>query len=70
MKVNYHLQKLPESRDPMTKMDDYFKICEVLNISPVKLLIEDNQECETLVEKIYALSERDFRLVATMVELM
>lgn len=52
------------------KMDDYFKICEVLNISPAKLLIEDNQECETLVEKIYALSERDFRLVATMVELM
>lgn len=24
MKVNYHLQKLPRSRDPMPKMDDYF----------------------------------------------
>ena len=52
------------------KMDDYFKICEVLNISPVKLLIENNQECETLVEKICALSERDFKLVVTMIEFM
>ena len=52
------------------KMDDYFKICELFNISPAKLLREDKKECETLVEKICALSERDFKLVVTMIEFM
>ena len=54
------------------KMDDYFQICKILGVSAAKLLIDEEgkKASETLAEKIYALSERDFKLLTTMIELL
>ena len=54
------------------KMEDYLKICEIFDISVIKILMQEaeKEECTTLVEKIYALSERDVKILTNMIELM
>lgn len=54
------------------KMKEYLKICQALNVSPIKILISDEnkKKAETLVEKIYSLSERDFDILVNILELM
>lgn len=54
------------------KMEDYLKICQALNVNPIKILIcdENKKKAETLAEKIYSLSERDFDILVNIIELM
>ena len=54
------------------KVEDYLKICEIFDISVIKILMQEaeKEECTTLVEKIYALSERDVKILMNMIELM
>ena len=54
------------------KMEDYLKICEIFDISGIKILMQEaeKEECTTLAEKIYALSERDVKILTNMIELM
>ena len=44
----------------------------VCDISVIKILMQEaeKEECTTLVEKIYALSERDVKILTNMIELM
>ena len=54
------------------KIDDYFKICQFLQISPSLMLVEEEQrkERKTLAEKVDALSERDFQIIMNVIEMM
>lgn len=54
-----------ESGRKALKMEDYFKICKALNISP-RLWIEDGEhkiECQRLAEEIENLPNREFLLL-------
>ena len=54
------------------KMKDYFSICEVLKISPRELLdgTVPKGEYRNVIEKLYNLSERDFRIIKDLIVLM
>ena len=54
------------------KMDDYLLICKMLGVSPAKMLMDEEEKnvCKTLAEKIYALSEKDYAVITSMIELM
>ena len=53
-------------------MEDYLRICEFFDISVIKILMQEaeKEECATLAEKIYALSERDAKILTNMIEMM
>ena len=54
------------------RMEDYFKICNALEISPIKLFIQEERKNNVmeLEEKLYTLSERDFHIFIKIMELM
>lgn len=54
------------------KMEDYLKICQILKVSPATILAQerDIEKREILAGKIYALSERDFSIVRSIIQLM
>ena len=66
-----YLSMIERGESPL-KMDDYFKICKILEIKPSKILTkrEDREARESLAEKIYDLSDRDFSILKNMVEFM
>ena len=66
-----YLSMIERGTSPL-KMDDYLKICNILQIKPSKILTkrEDREQRETLAEKIYELSERDFTILINIVEIM
>jgi transcriptional regulator with XRE-family HTH domain len=66
-----YLSMIERGRSPL-KMNDYYKICQALNVSPASMLMkeEDKKERESFAEKLYALSQRDFYIVMKIIELM
>ena len=66
-----YISMIERGKAPL-KMEDFFKICEAFHISFVEILIEeaDKIACKTLAEKIYALSERDIKILTNMIEMM
>ena len=60
-----------ENGSSALKVDQYFKICDVLKISPRTLLINGEQkETEYVFEKLSCLDERDFRVIKDLIMLM
>ena len=54
------------------KMEDYLSMCKILKISPKELMNGEvsQEEYHNVAEKLWGLSERDFRIVKDLIILM
>ena len=60
-----------ENGSSALKVEDYFKICDVLEISPCTLLSNSTQrEADYVFGRLSLLAERDFRIVKDLIMLM
>ena len=60
-----------ENGSSALKVEDYFKICKVLEISPCTLLSNNEQrEAEYVFGRLSLLDDRDFRIVKDLIMLM
>lgn len=66
-----YISMIERGKAPL-KMEDYLRICEFFDISVIKILMQEAEKegCATLAEKIYALSERDAKILTNMIEMM
>ena len=66
-----YLSMIERGASPL-KMEDFFKICQALERNPIIMIREkeDITVCETLAEKICALSNRDFQILTNIIDLM
>lgn len=54
------------------KMEDYLKICKALQVAPIALLISEKEKEEraSIIEKIYALPEKEFTILMNIMQLL